>query len=43
MVRLRILSYNKFMTYDNWLKFTENGEYHYWEVINNKLDESSSL
>lgn len=23
-----------FMNYKDWLKFTENGIYHYWEVIN---------
>ena len=27
-------SYNKFMYYEDWLKFTENGKYNYSEVIN---------
>ncbi len=27
-------SYNKFMYYCDWLEFTENGKYHYWEKIN---------
>jgi len=30
------ISYNSFMYYCDWLEFTENGKYHYWEVINNK-------
>lgn len=32
------MSYNKFMDYSDWLNFTENGKYHYWEVINKLVE-----
>jgi len=34
--------YTQFMYFEDWLKFTENGKYHYIEVLNKIFDEQNN-